>query len=668
MKKLLIALFLLSLFFTNAQTYKFGKVSVDELKETTCTIDSTASAAILYKERFTHFEYEESQGFYIVNEYFTRIKIYNKEGYDYASHSIPLYQSNSANEEVMSIKGATYNLENGNIVKSKLENDAVFLEKTNKYWSQKKFTMPNLKEGAVVEWEYAVKCPFYSKLDEVVLQTEIPIFKNAVNITIPEYLIFNTNTKGYLNVPLQQSKKNRTLDLSYTERYDNDRLGYKTERVQSSVTFNEAVYKIDMSNVPSLKEEPFAGNIDNYAAGLLFELAVTKFPGSNIETISNDWEAVAKNINESEDFGKELKEKSHFIADLPGVLEGKITEMDKINAIFKHIKTKIKWNDFNGFYTDLGVKKAYKEGLGNVADINLNLISMLREAGFDANPVLISTVSNGIPYFPSRNAFNYVIASVKTADGTLLLDASKSYTIPNVLPESALNFNGREIKPDGKSEWIKLYAQKHSISKTVANLKFTESGFEGNARKILNLSFAMNYRNEMIGKTKEKIVEDLNEDYENIDVIDVRINNLEDLDKEVNETIKFETDSYFEEISGKTYINPMFFYQTIKNPFKLEQRDYPIFYNKPWVNAVTINLTIPENYTIESMPESAEIALPENLGIFVYKLVQNDQIILIESSIVINEPVIQATQYNIIKDFYRDIIKKQAEKIVLIKK
>jgi hypothetical protein len=49
-------------------------------------------------------------------------------------------------------------------------------------------------------------------------------------------------------------------------------------------------------------------------------------------------------------------------------------------------------------------------------------------------------------------------------------------------------------------------------------------------------------------------------------------------------------------------------------------------------------------------------------------LVQNDQIILIESSIVINEPVIQATQYKIIKDFYRDIIKKQAEKIVLVKK
>ena len=72
----------------------------------------------------------------------------------------------------------------------------------------------------------------------------------------------------------------------------------------------------------------------------------------------------------------------------------------------------------------------------------------------------------------------------------------------------------------------------------------------------------MNYRNEMIGKTKEKIVEELNEEYENIDVLDARINNLEDLEKDINESIKFETESYFEEISGKTYISPMFFYQT----------------------------------------------------------------------------------------------------------
>jgi hypothetical protein len=37
------------------------------------------------------------------------------------------------------------------------------------------------------------------------------------------------------------------------------------------------------------------------------------------------------------------------------------------------------WNEKMGYYTDLGVKKAYTEKVGNVADINLMLVSMLRE-------------------------------------------------------------------------------------------------------------------------------------------------------------------------------------------------------------------------------------------------------------------------------------------------
>jgi hypothetical protein len=60
-----------------------------------------------------------------------------------------------------------------------------------------------------------------------------------------------------------------------------------------------------------------------------------------------------------------------------------------------------------------GVKKAYKDKTGNVAEINLMLTAMLRYAGLNANPVLVSTRSNGIAIFPNRTAFNYVIAAVE---------------------------------------------------------------------------------------------------------------------------------------------------------------------------------------------------------------------------------------------------------------
>lgn len=57
------------------------------------------------------------------------------------------------------------------------------------------------------------------------------------------------------------------------------------------------------------------------------------------------------------------------------------------------------------------------------------LTAMLRYSGLTANPVLVSTRSNGIALFPNRTAFNYVIAAVETPNGYILLDASENFQL-----------------------------------------------------------------------------------------------------------------------------------------------------------------------------------------------------------------------------------------------
>ena len=88
---------------------------------------------------------------------------------------------------------------------------------------------------------------------------------------------------------------------------------------------------------------------------------------------------------------------------------------------------------------------------------------MLRYAGLTANPVLVSTRSNGIAIFPNRTAFNYVIAAVETPNGNILLDASDKFSTPNVLPFRALNWYGRLIRKDGTSEEVDLMPKKHQM-------------------------------------------------------------------------------------------------------------------------------------------------------------------------------------------------------------
>src|SRR5690606_6913115 len=102
------------------------------------------------------------------------------------------------------------------------------------------------------------------------------------------------------------------------------------------------------------------------------------------------------------------------------ILAGIEDDSKKMDLIFNYVRKKVKWNNILGYSTDFGVKEAYNEGVGNVADINLMLIAMLRYAKLNADPMLISTRSNDIPLYPSTSAFNYVVAAVQMGNDVVV--------------------------------------------------------------------------------------------------------------------------------------------------------------------------------------------------------------------------------------------------------
>ena len=87
----LILLLLFMQFKTLAQEIKFGKVSMNELDEKSYSLDTTASAAVLFKERKSYYTYNDQIGWALVTKEFERIKIYNKNGFDYATKKVRLY-------------------------------------------------------------------------------------------------------------------------------------------------------------------------------------------------------------------------------------------------------------------------------------------------------------------------------------------------------------------------------------------------------------------------------------------------------------------------------------------------------------------------------------------------------------------------------------------------
>jgi len=626
------------LFFTflysnsNAQEFKLGKVSVAELEEKEHPKDPSAVAAILFKTGSVYFD-----DLTTITEVKTKIKIYKKEGYEWANEVISHYKDG----ENVSFKDAnTYNLVDGKIEKTMLKSDGKFEQNINRYLSQTKITMPNVKVGCIIEFAYTIRSGNFGSLRNWYFQSTIPVNYSEYKVKLPNFLTFNKRSKGFL-----------------------------FPKLSSEPTYNQEtseVYKLD--NVPAMKEESFVNNINNYRSSISHELAMVNIPGRYYKTFSTNWESVTKTIYAETDFGDELNKTGYFEDDIKALIKDLKTRDEIIDAIFNFVKSRVKWNDYDGYSCNDGVKKAYKDKTGNVAEINLMLTAMLRYAELNANPVLVSTRSNGIALFPSHSAFNHVIVAIELGDSQILLDATDKYAMPNVLPSEDLNWFGRLIRKDGTSTEVDLMPK--ILSREAINMGVvlkTDGSVEGKIRRQLTDYEALEFRKENGDTNNDNYLEKLENSNNNIEISDyVRENDL-DLSKPIVESYSFKDTKDIEVINGKIYISPMIFLATKENPFKQEIREYPVDFGYPTQSKYNINIEIPEGYVVESMPVPINIATGDDIGTFKFIIVNTDNKIQVSITSAINTAIVTSDYYPVLKGFYQQMIDKQNEKIVLKK-
>jgi hypothetical protein len=652
--------FLFSVVDANAQEFKLGKVSIAELQEKVHPIDSTAEAAILFDKARTFFTYNTTNGFSINTEQVCRIKIYKKEGLKWANYKVPYYvgYEHYNDDQVEFSDCVTYNLENGTIVKTKLNSEGIFKTSVNKYWKEIAISMPNVKSGSVIEFKYVLKSENIVEFPDFNFQQDIPVNNSEYITEIPGFFTYKVIKKGSLEV-LSESK---IASSSFIFENEHDKM--QTD----GVNFKKVVSRYFVKNIPSLKEEPFVDNIKNYRLAIQHELEKEQFNGEPVKDYSMTWEGVAKTIYKEKSFGEELKEREYVWPDLKKILENKNLPNERMDIIFKFVQNKMNWNGKKGYYADKGVKQAYIDGTGNTADINFILITMLNSAGLKASPVLVSTVDHGIPVYPNRTVFNYVVAAVEVDGKQVLLDASNKFTTQNVLPQYALNWTGRLMNEDGSSQEINLTPDFLSRKTLGMLVSIDEKGkLSGKYRTLKTEYEAFDFREKYTGINKENYLEKVENDLPGVQISEYSVENIKDFSKPIVEDFTFATDNQCEIIGDKMYINPKLFFTQIKNPFVQEKREFPIYFGYPKEETFKININIPEGYVVESIPKSIRLETGENVGSFKFNCATSDNKIQISISKEIKIELVAADFYPVLKGFYKQIIDKQNEKIVLKK-
>lgn len=620
-------------------------VSEQDLLEKMHPNDTAAVAVYKYRYGKTYFELK-SGSWVMVTEVYTRLKVYKKEGYNYGTTQI-FYYSDDRKAKGFFSDAVTYNLVNGAIEKTTLKKEGEFEEEFEEDYTIKKIAMPNVREGSIVEYTYTIKTPYLAAFSDWYFQFRIPADDVRYDVSIPIYFTYNIYSTGFW--PIDES----TPTVIYNKKTD----------------VNDRHYSYKAQGVKAIREEAYVNNIDNYTSILKHEIASVSFPGMLPQLLSTDWVTVARKIYEDEMFGKELKFNSYFEKDIDRILKPGFTPKQKADTVFAFVRERMNWNDELGYRCHKGVKKAYSEKTGNDAEINLMLTAMLRYAGLDANPVLVSTRSNGIAVFPTRYAYNYVVASVTIDGKIILMDATSKYAVPGILPARALNWVGRLIKSDGESIEVNLMPAVNS--RETVNLMAqidAEGKITGKARDLYSDYIAHMYRELFASLEEEEYLQKKESVHKGMVISNYKLSNHKEPSKLLIEEYEFSSTMLADVIGGKIYFSPMLFFAMDENPFTSETRDYPVDFTYPAQQRHNITITLPPGYEVASLPQSASLAMEDNIGLFKYNITTAGNTIQLATVFDINFPTVSHEYYETLKAFFRRMNEKQNEKVVLVKK
>jgi hypothetical protein len=337
-------------------------------------------------------------------------------------------------------------------------------------------------------------------------------------------------------------------------------------------------------------------------------------------------------------------------------------------AIFNFVKNKMTWNDEERLFTSHKLNKIYEEGVGNSADINIMLTAMLREANLDANPVLSSTISNGIPLFPTISGLNYVFTHVDIKGDIFLLDATDEFAFPNILPSRALNWKGTLIKPNG-FQALDIFPSTNSLKKYQVKAELNTQGEISGFCRIISLDqYGWESRRSLNNKSEDQ--KRLNyENYFGIDHIsDIKTKNLNDPLKSLIEEFNFSGKAKLvEKIGDKLYVSPMLFLKLKENPFKVETRIYPIDFTFPRNIEHVISIKIPEGYKVDYLPKKGILKLGDGAAKLTYLIEVYNNMILVKVNMEVNVTLFLPQDYSLLREFYISLMNKEDEKIVLVK-
>jgi hypothetical protein len=254
---------------SNAQEigFPFGQFTYKDLEMSTYPKDTSAVAVVLKEFGDARFEDDHHD---IIFKYHVRIKILKKGGLHLADFEIPLRKIDRNIETIRDLRAITFNVENGSVKQDKLDPKNQFTENINKHWDTKKFALPSVRVGSVIELEYELRSPFIMNFRTWEFQSEIPKVSSEFWASMPANYKYNITLRGFLKLDKNENEISRNCFGS----------GFGSADC--------LLLRLAMNNVPAFIDEDHMTARSNFLSAVTFELfEIQHFDGTRDKLSKN---------------------------------------------------------------------------------------------------------------------------------------------------------------------------------------------------------------------------------------------------------------------------------------------------------------------------------------------------------------------------------------------
>jgi hypothetical protein len=467
------------------------------------------------------------------------------------------------------------------------------------------------------------------------------------------------------------SVENSTYTIVYPESINIRKKEKNLERIEldKDEANGKLVYKA--KNIEAFKPEDYSPAFFKIAPKVLF--ASKQFTLEGVYAEVEDWESFGKWMYQ--DLIKntyDLPEST--ITMINNLVKDETNDIDKAKKIYQYVQDKTRyisvqvgiggWKPFNASEVD-------KLGYGDCKALTNYTMSLLKAAGVESN---YSVVYAGSSQRSLENDFaamqgNHVILSIPNNDETLWLECTSQKLPFGFIGDFTDDRDVLVITPEGgKIQHTKKYTTQENLQNTIGSYIVLNNG---------DIEVKVNVKSEGIQYDDKYWLEteterDLDTYYKKrwkyvngITINKMQITN----DKSAitfNEAIDFNATGYSKIIGSRMLLTLNALNRTINVPDRYRDRKQPFEIKRGFVDKDEIEITLPTDFKIESLPKP--VVIKNKFGSYSTEInIKDEKMLVYKRVFTINDGEFQKEDYDSFREFYKEVSKQDNAKVALIK-